>query len=761
MLHHFIKQVTTYPKTFLALSLATALFFGAFAPFLQIANNVDQFTLESDPDKSFYEAFKRTFGNDEFFVIAFERPDIFTPENLHMIRTITEKLEQLADVRRVVSLANVNETRGGEEDFEVRPFLESIPEDPHALRDLKNRALNNPLFLRQIISTTGTTTAIVVFTKDRPDDPDYRVKLLEQTQALLEPYGRQNVHFHLAGWTLVNVSLSRYMIQDVFLFIPITYALIGVTILWIFRNAHLTLLALANLTACLAATMGFFRLCGITLNNVTVIVPPLVMALSLSDTVHIFSHMHRSVLTAEQNNHRRALARVLSLVIRPSYLTTLTTFLGFLSLGISRIPPIRDFAWTASMGMVFEFFFAFGLLPPLILCFPSDKLYKDSKGPPHTERFLDGAQRLVLGRPRTITLICLASMLLGAFLAIKIRVETNLIDYFKPSDPLRRSLNFVQDHLAGVGSLDVVLSAAEPDTFKEPEIWQAVEAMQKDIQSLAGVDKTLSLVDFLKDMNQAFHGDDPNAYRLPESRRLIAQYLLLYDADDLQDVVNESYDKARIAVRLSEHRSSRQAQIISAVKQIVAQHAPASVQARVTGRAVQNVNTIDALIMGQLQSLALAVVLIWAAMITALRSWTLGLLSLLPNLFPIVLNFGLMGLLSIPLNTATALIAAVAIGMAVDNTIHFLSVYAQNLASGHTRASAITTVMLEKGPAMVWTTLILFTGFGVLVCSHFQPTVQFGILSVVLLLWALVGDLVFLPAILACPALGFRREALR
>jgi hypothetical protein len=205
-----------------------------------------------------------------------------------MIRDLTEKLEELDDVRRVVSLANVNETVGGDGFFEVRPFLEDIPEDPEALQDLKRRALDNPLFVRQVISEDATTTAIVVFAKDRPEDPDYRIRILEGTQSILEPYRRQGVSFHLAGWTVVNVSLSRYMKEDVFRFIPITYVLIGLTIQLFFRNLRLTVLALANISACLAASMGFFRLAGITLNNVTVIVPPLVMALSLSDTVHIF-----------------------------------------------------------------------------------------------------------------------------------------------------------------------------------------------------------------------------------------------------------------------------------------------------------------------------------------------------------------------------------------------------------------------------------------------------------------------------------------
>jgi len=739
---------TRRPRLSLAIALAVALGFGVFAPLVQTVNNVDYFTLEDHPDTLFYEEFKKVFGNDEFFVIAFQKPDLFTRENLLLIQEITEKLENLEGVRDVLSLANVNETRGGDGFFEVRPFLEDIPEAAEALRDLRSRALSNPLYVRHILSPDGKTTAIVVFPLDRPDDADHRKRLLAETEKILAPYRQDGTTFHLAGWTVVNVSLSRYMKDDVFRFIPITYLCIGLTIQLLFRRLRLTLLALANISACLAASMGFFRIVGVTLNNVTVIVPPLVMALSLSDTVHIFSHLDRSVLRSVENDRRRALAAVLSLVIRPSFLTTLTTFVGFLSLAVSRIPPIRDFAWTASMGMIFEFFFAFLLLPPLILLFPPEKLYGRSEEQRALTTMLDWTRRLVVTHPRAVTVACTALMVAGALCALKIRVETNLIDYFKPSDTLRRSMDFVEHNLAGVSSFDIALSAEKPDAFKDPGLLRYVEALQQEVEAMDGVDTSLSLVDFLKDMNRAFHGEDATYSSLPESRSLIAQYLLLYDAEDLDDVVNDSYSQARIAFRLSEHRSSRQAQILHRVKSLAEASAPDGVTVRITGRAVQDVNTIDALVMGQVQSLALAVLVIWAIVIAALRSWKLGLLSLLPNLFPMALNFGIMGLFGIALNTATALIAAVAIGMAVDNTIHFLTIYSKDRSSGRSRQDAVERVILSKGRAMVSSSLILVIGFGVLVFSRFVPTIHFGLLCAVIMVTALLGDLMLLPALI-------------
>ncbi|MEJ5349912.1 MAG: MMPL family transporter [Desulfosoma sp.] len=742
--------VTRRSRLCLGLGLLVAFGFGAFAPFVQTVNNVDYFTLEDHPDTLFYEELKKVFGNDEFFVIAFQKPDLFSKENLQLIKEVTEKLENLPGVREVLSLANVNETRGGEGFFEVHPFLEEIPESQEALQELRSRALSNPLYVRQILSQDATTTAIVVFPDDRPEDPDHRKRLLSATERILEPYRSDGTSFHLAGWTVMNVSLSQYMKDDLFRFIPITYLLIGLTIHWIFRRFQLTLLALLNISACLTATMGFFPMAGITLHNVTVIVPPLVMALSLSDTVHIFSHLEINVLHSAGNDRRRALNSVLARVIRPSFLTTLTTFVGFLSLAVSPIPPIRDFAWTASLGMVFEFFFAFVLLPPLILLFPPENLYIKDREKRTMMWILEATRRLVLNHPKTLVTGGVFLMLAGAFLAQKIRVETNLLDYFKPSDPLRRSFTFVEQNLAGVGSFDVSVNAHKTDAFKDPGLLRYLEALQARGKALDGVDTSLSLVDFLKDMNKAFHQEHPDFYRLPEKRDLIAQYLLLYDPKDLKAYVNDSYSHARVTFRLSEHRSSAQAEILQRMREFAESQAPEGVTVRLSGRAVHGVNTTEALVSGQTQSLALAILVIWPIMIIALRSWKLGLLSLIPNLFPLALNFGLMGLLDIPLNTATAIIAAVAIGMVVDNTIHFIGVYVENRSSGLTPSQSLSFGILTKGQAMTSSTLILLIGFGVSVLSHFVPTIHFGFLSVMIMLSALAGDLLFLPALILC-----------
>lgn len=742
-----IDIVTRHHIIFLIASLIFALPFISFSPFVKTVDNVDYFTLEDDPDVEFYDKFKEIFGNDEFFVIAFEKEDIFTSKNLALLKNITEGLETIDEIREAKSLANVDDTIGGPDYFEVRKFLEDIPQNKSELENLKKQAVSNSLYVKNLISPDARTAAIMISTYDRPDDEDYRKRLIAKCQEVLDNYREEVGRFYLAGWTTTNLSLSQYMKKDIATFIPITYLLITLAVLLFFRNVRLTLLAVANISVCMGSTMGLLGMTGITLNNVTTIVPPLVMALALCDTVHIFSHMKKRVLN-EFPDKRKALASVLKKVVMPCFLTTLTTAVGFLSLSISEIPPIREFAWIASAGMVFEFIYSFFFLPPLILFFKPEKIYKDYGGRRPMTAFLGHINDLVEKYSRFIVLFSLVIILIACWFTGKISAETNLLDYFKKKSPVRTSLAFVEKRLSGVGTVDISLKANEEDAFKEPANLKVIDALQQHIKSLKGVDVPISFADFIKDMNKSFHDEDPNYYTIPGTRALISQYLLLYDSDETEDFINSTYDHARISVRISEHGTAGQERIINEIQRFIEKIDHSGLNIRITGRALQDVNTIDALVKGQVYSLSLAAGIIGVLMFLVLRSFAIGCLSLIPNLFPIILNFGIMGAAGIPLNTATALIAAVALGIAVDDTIHFLSEYREKRVEGMPISVSVKNVIFLKGRAILSSSLILCIGFGVLVLSRFVPTVNFGILSAIIMITAVIGDLVVLPSVL-------------
>ena len=216
---NIFDSITKYPLLFLIAALIFAAPFIAFLPSVKTVNNVDYFTLTDDPDVEFYDRFKEVFGNDEFFIIAFEKDNIFTSKNLTLLQEITDELEDIDDIREVKSLANVDDTIGGPDYFEVRKFLEDIPEDKNELEKIKNQAINNPLFVKNLISPDAQTAAIIVSTYDRPDDESYRKRLITRCREVLNKYSNKVDKFYLAGWTTTNLSLSQYMKKDIATFI--------------------------------------------------------------------------------------------------------------------------------------------------------------------------------------------------------------------------------------------------------------------------------------------------------------------------------------------------------------------------------------------------------------------------------------------------------------------------------------------------------------------------------------------------------------
>jgi hypothetical protein len=743
-----MNRITQHKVLFLLLSILISLPFLVQLPKVKTVDNVDYFTLEHDPDIKFYDEIKEIFGNDEFFIIAFKKEDIFTHDTLTLLKKITDELEQIEEIREVKSLANVNDTIGENDYFIVQKFLEEIPNKESDLAKLKTSALSNPLYINNFISIDGQTTAIVVSVYERPDDPGYRKRLIGQCEKILDKYKDRTGKIYMAGWTTTNLYLSQYMKKDIATFIPVTYIFITLAVFLFFRNIWLTFIAVLNISICMGSTMGLFPVFDITLNNVTTIVPPVVMALALCDTVHIFSHLNKDLLV-RFGTKERALAHVLKKVFVPCFLTTVTTAIGFFSLALSDIPPIKEFAFIASAGMLFEFIYSFLFLPSVLLFVDSKKIFtKDSSIDKVNNSFLRLLSRISIKQNRIILFTAFVLIVVAFISATKIKVETNLLDYFKKTSPLRIATSFIEDNLAGVRTVDVSLSSDTVDAFKDPVNLRVIEKIESYVETIDGVDSVISFSEFIKDMNESFHNENNSYYSIPDSANMISQYLLLYNYEDIDEFVNESFDHSKISIRTSAHMTSEQDRIIKQIKVFVQGLKCENLDIRVTGRAVLHVNTIDALIKGQIQSLCTAASVIALILFVVLKSFKLGVLSLVPNLFPVLLNFGIMGAFSIPLNTATALIAAVAIGIAVDDTIHFLTEYINKRKRGISIPETIELVITGKGRAISLSSLILCIGFGTMITSSFVPTVHFGALSAIIMITAVIGDLIVLPSIL-------------
>ncbi|WP_052813023.1 efflux RND transporter permease subunit [Desulfonatronum thioautotrophicum] len=746
-LQWIVRFAVRNPMAALVLSVLVGSFFLFQIPRIQTIDNVDYFIVDDDPDFAYYQEIRSFFGEDEFFVVAFSQPDVFTRQNLELLQELTEYFQRHAGIRDVRSLASVDYVDGAQEYFDVRPFLETIPDTPATLSVLREQALSTPLYLDNLLSRDGRTAAVIVFPYEFPDDAGFRKRLLQEAAELLGRLERDDLQFHLAGNTVSNVHLSQAVQRDLAVFIPLTYLLVALVMMGVFRSIQLTILGMVSISVCVGSTIGFMALLEIPMHNLTSVIPSLAMALALADTVHIFSRLEAKAVRAFQS-WPEALEDILGRLVMPCFLTSLTTAVGFLSLSVSDIQPIREFAYVAAMGMVFKFFFSFLFLAPLLALRKPAAIFRDKHEYRRMSRVLTWISALVRRHYVWVNLVFLAVLVASIGFSSRIQVETNLVEYFKQGSTLRKDLDFVQQNLSGVAILDLSLRGKEIEAFAAPEHLQLLDRIQSFLLTLDGVDATLSFADFVKDMHKSFHDEDPEYHVIPDDANLIAQYLLLYDSSDIDDYITPTFDHARIMVRLSETSSAKQAELIQAVQEFLDHQEAGGIAVRITGNVVQQVNVIQALVRGLFASLAIAVVVIGAVMLFALGSVKIGLLSLIPNLFPLVMTFGFMGLLGIPLDTSTALIAVVALGIAVDDTIHFLTEYNSQRSMNRPVSEALHQAILLKGMPIIATSIILAIGFGVLVFSSFIPTIYFGLLSIGVMLTALVGDLFLLPAVM-------------
>jgi len=684
-------------------------------------------------------------------VIGFNAPDVFSPDILQFIKLQTAKLEALAEVREVISLTNVDEFVGSDNDFIVRPLVGDFPTDAKEVAVLRQRALSSCLIKDSLLGENGTATLFLLRPQKFSDVGSGKALLVEKVEQVFATRKAQytDIKCHIAGWLVTDTNMGSYMNRDLALFVPLTYVVL-VVFLWLaLRNLWAVLLSLVNVSVCLVWTLALLNLVGGALSPTTSILLPLMMALAVSDSIHLFVDFFKRDRGSEELS--TIIQETLKSLAVPCFLTSLTTAIGFLSLGVSNIPPIRCFGFAAAGGMMFEFDLSMTIVPlgvyllrhKISLRRPS-RLYRSS-----LPGFLKGLATWVVARRGMILWSSVVIVVISLYGVTLVAVETDLLNYFKKNSPVHQGALFIDKELGGVNTIEISFYADAPDAILKPENLMVLDKVDKFLQSQPIVSQVTSINSFLKEMNKAFYNEAEERYELPASKALAAQYLLLYGGDELENFIDSEYQWARMSARVTAHNSRVVAASIKALRGYVAtEFADSGLEIRVTGKTFLANKLVGNIVDSQVQSLALAFVLIFIVLLLVFRSFRLGVLSLIPNALPIVFNLGLMGYAGIPLNSATAIISAVAIGIAVDDTIHFICHYQSEMKGGLSVSAAVQQTVVFKGSPVIMTSLIMIAVYGLLMLASFVPTVQFGFLSAMIMLFALVGDLVVLPAVL-------------
>ena len=734
----------------LATLVAVAVAGGVLAGQVGVDNSLETWFLEGDPTVEAYRAFQRDFGNDEVAVVALYHGDgVFQPAFLERLATLTAELEAIDGIRRTSSLAAVDDIRSDEFTLEVGPLMAAVPATDEELRTLEARVMGDPLLVDRLISSDGKTALIVAQMEDASDMDVRRDAILAQVEETLE----QGVHgsdieTHLGGLGVVYDALNRISTRDSTLFMSLCYLLVIGVLVLLFRRLGPVVLALGIVLVTMLTVMGLYGAAQLDINMITMVLPTSVVIVGIADSIHVLFHV------AEERRKGTDLARTrraLAFIVMPCLFTSLTTAVGFASLVTARTEVIRQLGLFAAGGVLVAFLVTVAAASAA-LSSPRFAPRPMTVGEGGLSRALAALCRFSVAHRGAVLGLAGVLVLLGAYGVSQVRVDTFSIGFLKQSHPVRVDSDRIEERFGNYVPMEFTVEAHGPHGVRDPELLSRIDAWQRSMEDDERVSWTSGLPDVVKRLNQVLRDGKPEDFAVPDSGAALEQGLLLYESDPDNDMVHLT-DAGQKRVRVTAGVEMTTAQGFLALKEDLTAEGEAILgdvgTIQPTGYLPLYCQIIDYIVQSQISSFSLAFVVIFALMVLVFRSLRLGALSVLPNTFPVFLTLGLMGIAGIHLDLGTVTIAAVVIGIVVDDTIHFLYRYKVELqAARGDHERAVERTCATAGAAMTATTLILAAGFLVLTLASVKSVIYFGLLTSTAMVAGLLGDLIIMPALL-------------
>ncbi len=755
----------------------------SFLPGLTVDNSTESFLLPDDPAVVVYNAFREQFGRDDSIVLAIETPDLFSLDGLARLKALHEAIE--SDVPHIVeveSLLNARTTRGEASRLIVGELLEKWPETSADLEALREIVLANPLYVDSLISADTKMTAIVITPATYSDvegsddsfagfddgvesaassGPVYLTDkegeaVIEGLNRLIERFEAPDFGLHLAGALVMTYRMNSTLASDLGVLMPAALGVMCLILALLFRRVGGVLLPVMIVVLSLMATLGLMIALGIPGSAAVQILPVFLLTVGICDAVHILAIVYR--LRMEGKNEEDSVALALGHSGFAVLMTSVTTAVGMASFLTAEMASIADLGLLAPIGVMVAFVYTMVLLPALVAIFPMPvpKTGRIATGVFPMEGALVAAGTFAARSPWRILFPTFLLIVIGVLGALQIRFSHDGLGWFPETDPLVVDFKAIDEGLGGSISLEVVVDTGEVGGLYEPEMMKAIERVSWDIQNVAVepivVRKTFSIVDIVKETHQALNENRPEMNRIPETRAAIAQELLLFEnsgSDDTEDLVDSEFRIARISVRVPNVDALLFPPFIARVKTVLAERLGDGATFEVTGLMMLLSEIFESMIRSLLRSYAFALIVITPLMMLLLGSLRRGFVSMVPNLIPVLAVLGLMGWLDIALDSTTMMVGAMVIGIAVDDTIHFMHKFHRYFEESGDIEAAVRDTMRTTGSALLFTSLVLAAGFSVFALSDMSNFRIFGLLSSFAALVAFLADILVAPAMLS------------
>jgi uncharacterized protein len=688
---------------------------------LRMDNGIEQWVADDVTDV-LRAKFERDFGGEDFLLLAYEGGPLFDEDSLDVQLEVLRALEAIPAVSTVQSLPSLfRDHFGSESGEELEAEIESSPFYDNVIIAVDRRMAGMIVGSRQTFSALARR--------------DY-VAAVRQAAAPLHTAGWS---VYLVGPNVLNAALDTVSEAESRRLLPIAVIAACLLLCILLRSLKKMAIVATVSAVSLILTLGLMGWLDLTMNMVTVALPPVLWVLSSAYTVHLLRYYDRAL--EEGREPTAAIERAVGLATRPSILAAITTALGFLALRTATVVPVQELGLAAALGIPLALLVTFGVAPPLIrlLC---------PRLPAMGVRGITGVLSSGL-HPHAARPILIATVLISgicAFLTTRVGIESNPLTFLDPALPIARDSAVVAERFTGLYTLETAIQL--PGSWLNPAVWPLIESQALALAAEPGVSRVLSPLDYLKKMNQWSKGGALKDYHVPRDRA--AAEALIADAPDtdlapLRALVSPDDTRVRLSSLVHVMDGGKLLNIVSASEAALEEHGASGIH---TGVVLRLVQAQFALIETQLRSLGIAVLVIFGCVAVGLRSWRLLLLSIAPNLAPVLALFGIMGLAGVPLDPATVMVAAMTLGIAVDDSMHLLVTWQEQRRVTGDGAASLREAVRLNGPAMVTTTSMACAGFLTLGLSDFAPIRYFGLLSAAAMAVALAADLWLLPALI-------------
>lgn len=703
---------------------------------LRMDSDPKQWTPKGHPYVVTTDLLEEVFGGRNVTVIGIapRQGDIYQPAVLAKIKRIQEAIEQIphAVKHNILSLAarKVKYIHGVEDGMEVRELLDTVPRTPAELAALKAEVESMPVYINALVSPDHKAAAIVADFKQDPSLPNF-IALLADLRAILKREADPGIDIYLGGTPVIGEAADREFMKMP-MFFGAALLIIMLVQFWSFRSVQGMLLPMLTGILSVLWSLGMMGFLGVHLDPLNTTTPILVMAIAAGHAIQILKRYYeeygRLIATGREAHEANREAVVASMVkVGPVMVVAgAIAAISFFSLAGTGIPMVQHFGVFAGCGVLAAMTIEMTMIPALrtMLRPPRQREAAAERAKSVLDRFLVGmANRLVGGRAPWFVGGGLAVILAVGAGVFQLRIDNNFRLYFKPDSELRVHDRILNRLFGGTNSMQFLIETPDEDGIKDPRVLRGMETLQGFLQAQPGVGKTQSLVDMLKRMNQAMHADDPATYALPESRDLVAQYLLLYSTsgspEDFDSFVDNGYRRATIWAFLKDDSTTNADKIARAAAVTIAGNFPPGVKVRLGGTLPQVIALNDIIVKDKFRNMAQMAVVVFVLGALVLRSLVGGLFVVIPLCATMLANFGLMGWLHTPLDITAMSTAAMAIGIGADYEIYLLFRFREELQRTGDVLVATRNSMLTSGKAVLFVAISVFAGYAVLQASSF------------------------------------------